>query len=218
MRMFAVLFALVLSACGTTQPAPVPDATAGQLAAEPAPAPAPATGLQAKVDSFFRQPNDVLFRQPNDVQRLIDAIERDGPAKIFADLDAATAYGKAQGDLLGPACYPAIKTEIASLPPLPAGALRARIANRPPPVGAVTAFEYLRVDRTGTETSVNAWRQKVQGVLAAGPPQALMLACGGLIQDERNFIARLIAAIGIGSAATAVAPGLGPLLPGLAVP
>jgi hypothetical protein len=81
----------LLAACGTTQaPAMAPDSPA-TAAAAPA---APATGIQGAVDRFLGQPNDV--------QRIVDAIEKEGPATIALHLDQAAAYGKSQGDILGP--------------------------------------------------------------------------------------------------------------------
>lgn len=204
----AAALAMFLAACGTTQPPAVaPDASA-TVAASPAPAAAPASGIQAAIDRII-SPTDP-------VQGIIARIERDGPAKINADMDAAGAYAVSQKDIVAAPCYPAIKVWIAGLPPLPAGALRERIATRAPPIGAATAFEYARVDRIATEGGVNAWRARVQTVLAAGPSPQLMLGCGALLQDERLFIARVAALIGAGATVGAVAPALpmlGPILP-----
>lgn len=187
--------ALCLAACGNASlVAPPPVTTTASAADAAAPVPIAVTSTQ----------------------RFINLLETDGPAKINADLDAATAYAATQGDLLGASCYPAVKAWLATLPPLPAGALATRVNARPPPAGLVTGFEYARVDRTAVEGSVNAWRTQVQTILTTGLSQPLELGCGGLIADERGFALRIAALIGVGATTASLAPvlpGLGPLLP-----
>ena len=149
------------------------------------------------------------------LSQLISFIETTAPQKINADLDAAGVYAASQNDLLGAACYPSIKAWIASLPPLPAGKVTANIAARPAPAGAFTGFEYARVDRRVVETSASAWQAQIQALIAQGPPQALLLGCGGLVQDETNFFLRIAALIGAGAATANVAPILVPALPAI---
>lgn len=186
-HLFAPAALLFLSACGT---APVP------LSIAPAPAVA-------------------LAPAPSGVQGLINLLETTAPAKLNSDLDAATSYAVAQNDILGAACYPSIKAWLASLPPLPAGKVSSAIAGRPAAPGAVTAFEYARVDRRTVEGSAASWQSQIQAVIANGPPQALLLGCGGLAQDETNFFLRIAALLGVGAATANVAPILAPALPAI---
>lgn len=198
---FCAIALLALAACGQ-KGVDAPLISAADIPVPAAAAPAPVA-----------TPAAVTAR--DGVARFIKLLET-APAKLNDDLDAATAYSTAQGDVLGATCYPAIKVWVASLPPLPAGALVDRINSRVPAPGLVTAFEYARVDRIAVEGSVNAWRNQVTTVLNSGPPPALELACGGLLSDERAFALRIAALIGAGTAAVTIAPavpGLGELLP-----
>lgn len=187
-HLFAPAALLFLSACGT--------------ASAPIVAPAPASA-------------SAVASAPGGIQGLIQLIETTAPQKIAADLDAAASYAAAQNDILGAACYPSVKAWLASLPPLPAGKVSGAITARPPAPGAVTAFEYARIDRKAVEGSVSGWQAQIQAVMANGAPPALLLGCGGLAQDETNFFLRIAALLGVGAATANIAPLLAPALPAL---
>lgn len=194
----AVLFtalAVALSACGTQAPPPV---TASDAVAPVTAAPVPVVSPASPQDA---------------IKQFIEALKN--PTKLYSDLDDATAYATAQKEPLGQACFPAVKAWVKAMPPFPGAQVATNISNRPPPSGVVTAFEYALVDRTVTESSVAVWQTQITTLLNGGSPTALKLACGGLVQDQLEFVTRVNALLGVAVVTGGNGPAAGAIIGGV---